>query len=310
METDRILGEYAEYENNKESKKHQSSGKISPSKLAYPTQTSVLQLLNVQADPFDNKVLRIFERGNSVERYLARSYKKQYPYADLQVPAQYRNASGFADLFVQEIIECKSVNQNKFIKIKKERKPQTSHAVQCAFYVLAKNQTRGRISYVCSDNLQAIDFPIYAKYWQEQVDYRIDCIYKSILDCRLPDFLPLESWHKSKFYTPFKKFHNLKGDQAEKLLKEEYPESYKLLKSGELQQLCDRPSKNLIRLQDESSMYSLTIRLREIRTSNCGANCVNCSIRQLIDPSTITGTSLVYFTPCQRLTTLQEQEEK
>jgi hypothetical protein len=310
METERILGEYATYENNKESKKHESSGRISPSKLAYPTQTSVLQLLNVQADPFDDKVLRIFERGKSVERYLVRAYKRYAPYGSMQSPRQYRNAIGYEDIFVQETIECKSVNQNKFLKIKKERKPQTSHAIQCAYYLLAQGTTRGRISYVCADNLQAIDFPIYARYWSAQVNYRIDAIYQSILDRSLPDFLPLEAWHKSKFYTPFKEFYGLKGDKAEALLKEKYPESYNKLKSGELIPLCDKPYTNLIRLQGASNVSLLTTQSPEIQISNCGANCVSCSIRHLIDRSTITETSLVYFVPCLRSTMWRERAEK
>ena len=299
METERILAEYATQQNIKKSQRHKTSGKISPSKLAYPSQTAILQLLGVPTDPFDDQILRIFQRGNEVENSVLRAYKRRYPQTSVQIPAEYRGAGGYIDIVADSIVEVKSVNKRKFETIKSQNKPQTSHAIQTAYYVLANNQKSGRLSYVCSDNLQAKDFTIYAEYWRDIVDYRIDVIYKSILDRRLPDFLPLETWHKSKYYTPYQMFYKSKGVQAEELLEIHYPEAYNKLKKGKLKKLCDKLSKDLITLPTKPNVSLTITQLLGTATSNCLENCASCSIRRLNAQYILTENSLVYYARCR-----------
>lgn len=221
-------------ENIDKAKEHESSGKISPTKLTKPTIEAVLQLLGVQADAPSDQSLRYFIRGNVLEEVACKAITFGRTTFELQAPASYRNGSGFIDCFADVPHEVKSAGWYTWRKVTKEGKPKNDHCIQATYYSLATNTNTAWIHYINAETFEIRSYRIEADQYKTEVDRRIDLIVESIASGKLPDYEPLEEWHESVKYSDYAMFFKKKGEEAESILKQYFESEYKLLKSKKL----------------------------------------------------------------------------
>lgn len=223
---------YLKEKNNLEAEEHQSSGKISPSKITKPTLEAVLSLLGVPSDPPSDQGLRYFLRGNILEEVGIKAITFGRPSGELQVEATYRNAIGYIDCYLGVPHEIKSAGVSTWGKVKKHGKPLNSHCIQATYYALAKDTKYSWVHYVNTDTFQIISHRVEADEYKDEVDRRISGILACLMARLLPDYEPLDDLHKTIMFCEYKMFYKKTGEEAENILKEFYPDQYKLLKSG------------------------------------------------------------------------------
>lgn len=225
---------YLKEKNIKDKEEHQSSGKISPSKLIKPTLEAVLQLLDVPTDPPSDQSLRYFLRGNTLEEIAIKALSFGRQSFELQAEATYKGCIGFIDYFDKVPHEIKSAGAWTFKSVQKQGKPLNHHALQTAYYALAKNTDFGWTHYIDTDTFKIVSFRVNASDYKDEIDNRIQLIIDSLISGSLPDYTPLEPFHKSVRYCDYSMFFNKKGEEAENILKEYYDFQYKRLKSKKL----------------------------------------------------------------------------
>lgn len=226
------LTNYLKQKNIKEASEHESSGKISPSKLTKPTLEAVLQMLGVPTDPPSDQSLRYFIRGNILEKIAQEAITFGRKTAKLQVEASYRNGVGFIDVYDSVPHEIKSAGAWTFKTVQKQGYPLIHHSLQAVWYALAKNKRTAWVHYINADTLQMLSFRVETSKFQPEVDHRTDLILNSLVSGNLPDYVALEPFHKSVKYSDYAMFFNKKGNEAENILKQYYPEYYNKLKKG------------------------------------------------------------------------------
>ena len=225
------LSKYLKQENIKKEAEHESSGKISPSKLTKPTLEAVLQLLGVPPDPPSNQSLRYFLRGNVLEEIAVKAITFGRKTYKLQATAEYRGGIGYIDVHAGLPHEIKSAGQWTWRTVQKQGKPLHHHGVQATYYALSKSKSSAWVHYINSDTFQLISFRVQASDYKDAVNSRIDLITDSLISGRLPDYIPLEPYHKTIRYSDYSMFFNKKGEEAENILKQYYEKSYSQLKS-------------------------------------------------------------------------------
>jgi hypothetical protein len=232
MQSDYYNENLTNYLKQKDSEnEHESSGKISPSKLTKPTLEAVLQLLGVQADPPSDQSLRYFIRGNLFEELAIKAITLGRQTYTLQAACSYRGGKGLIDVFQGMPHEIKSAGKWTFATVKKNGQPMVHHSIQAAWYALAKKCDSAWVHYIDTDTLQLLSFKIKASDYKTDVDSRTDSIIASFMAGTLPDYVALDPFHKSIKYSDYAMFFNKKGIEAENILKQYYPREYALLKS-------------------------------------------------------------------------------
>ena len=113
MQSDQFNENFSQYLKDKDirdNEEHQTSGKISPSKLTKPTSEAVLSLLGVPTDPPSMQGLRYFIRGNTLEKVAIDGITHGWSTdkVQTQVEAEYKNAIGYIDLWYGMPHEIKS----------------------------------------------------------------------------------------------------------------------------------------------------------------------------------------------------------
>jgi hypothetical protein len=106
--------------------------------------------------------------------------------------------------------------------------------MQATWYALAKGASHFYIHYVASDDLRLTTFDIPTSVFEAQVNLHIDTIQQALQTRTLPAYQGFLGWHGMADYANYPEFVGLSGPQAEALLKELYPESYKKLKEGKI----------------------------------------------------------------------------
>lgn len=230
-----IIRKYLENQSQIEGGKHKKSGLLSPSKFANTTQVAVLQMLEVPADPPDDRLLRIWERGHQIEAYLVSTIEKATSMqATTQEKVEYKKAIGLYDfIWNDHLYEVKSVSCNRIRRIKKENEPQLSHAIQTTFYLLATGRSEGTIIYIVPDTLEIKEFTIKAEAYKSELDLRIIEIYNALYSGTIPDHQAREDWHDKQLYSNYPEFWNKTGKECIAIIKDKYPKSFELLNNKE-----------------------------------------------------------------------------
>lgn len=217
---------------------HEPSGKLSASKLNYPTQHQVLHVIGVPSDPLGEYTVRKFKRGNHVEDWV-RGYMPGIVGKEKFV--EYRNVVGFADAvvdmrdwnldIVQETIphEIKSVSNANFKWILKDGFKE-GHAMQGALYALALGTKWFAIDYVATDDYRVETFLIETAEFQKKVDESIDVFDACIKSKTVPVFEAKEAWQANVKYNSYSEWVSLTPTEIEIKLQTEYPEAYANLK--------------------------------------------------------------------------------
>lgn len=191
-----------------EEKDWKPSGKLAPSRLAWPLQWQVLYAKGVPGAPVDDYTLRKFVRGKQVEEWLC----KNLPIVRQQEEKTYRGITGFADGFVDTTtwgfkvgvvpIEIKSVANSKFKRIKRSG-PDRSYLLQTAFYALADSSPNFVICCVASDDLRLLVTIHDTSEYQEEIDRIIDLFNLQMESGEVPCFEPTESWQSNLKYNRY-----------------------------------------------------------------------------------------------------------
>jgi hypothetical protein len=235
-----FLDKYIETKLTTESKeneaKHTPSGKLSASKLGQPVQWQILHVIGVPQEEREEYVTRKFLRGNHVEEWLA-SYMAGI--VNRQKFVEYRNAVGWVDAIVDMkdwnlefgVIphEIKSVSNMKFKRIQKSGADE-SHILQACLYALALKTDQFALDYVSTDDYRVETYMFDTKDYAEKVEKVIDTFDNAIKSQLVPAFVPIVDWQSNDKYSSYTEFKNLGPIEIDEVLKEKYPESYKILK--------------------------------------------------------------------------------
>lgn len=203
---DRILIE----RDDKRNSKHKSSGRLSASTLGWPLQWQVLKYLKVDSVPKDTYTLRKFLRGTQIEDWLVTMIPDV---ADTQVFCEYRDTVGYVDVLTKDMPhEVKSTTNAKYKWITKLNKPDESHALQGAFYAIARGYQNFAIDYVASDDLRVITFVMDVRHYKKKIDDIIDTYQKQIEKKEVPVFVPFFDWQTNIKYNDYPEWSQLNAD--------------------------------------------------------------------------------------------------
>lgn len=216
-------------ENEKEKDKHISSGKLSAGMLGKPLQSQILKVKGVPPKQVDEYVLRKFQRGKDVEKWLV---EKIPGICDKQKEVQYRNVIGFADAIVSTMNyefpcgkiphEIKSVTNAKFKNICKSGEADRGHILQACLYALALGTTHFAIDYVASDDYRIQCMVYKTADFKPEVERIIDRFDKQLASGVIPAFVAEEAWQKNPAYADYPDWINLTEEEVNKKFKEEY----------------------------------------------------------------------------------------
>lgn len=207
-------------ENQAHEAAHVSSGKLSASKLGWPTQWQILNTLRVETAPLDEYTLRKFLRGRTVEDWLV----TQVPdVITTQKSVEYRDTIGYVDIVVDTKnfenklgiipLEVKSITNAKFKTLEKINKPDEHHCLQACLYALAMAKDHFLISYVASDDLRVKTFVVKTTDYKDQVEAIIDEYKKALNSKIVPVFKSLYKWQESKIYNQYPDWMELTAEE-------------------------------------------------------------------------------------------------
>lgn len=215
--------------NIEESLNHKSSGKLSASMLGSPLQWQVLKLMGVPQKDLDEYVLRKFQRGKDVEKWLVENIPGK---VDTQVFVEYRDTVGYIDVLVDTkdydtnfgIIpqEVKSVANMKYQNIVKSGKADRGHILQACLYALAKGAKHFGVVYIASDDYRILNYIYDTADYKAEVDGIIDRFNAQMDKKEVPVFEPEEVWQKNPNYSSYPLWTNLTQEEVNKKYKEEY----------------------------------------------------------------------------------------
>lgn len=199
---------------------HVSSGKLSASRLGWPTQWQILNTLRVETAPLDEYTLRKFLRGKTVEDWLV----TQVPdIITTQKFVEYRDTVGYVDIVVDTKnfenklgivpLEVKSITNAKFKILEKTNKPDEHHCLQACLYALAMAKDHFLISYVASDDLRVKTFVLKTADYKTQVEGAIDEYKKALNSKTIPVFVPRYTWQKNKTYNQYPEWMDLTAEE-------------------------------------------------------------------------------------------------
>lgn len=219
---DKILTEA----NEKKSRKHKSSGKLSAGMLGSPLQWQILKHLNVEQRPIDAYTLRKFKRGVDIEAWL----QKHIPgLIDDQKFVEYRQTVGYIDALVDTesynypvgIIphEIKSVTNAKYKWITSRGVPDDGHILQAGLYALAIGSDHFAIDYIASDDLRLTSFLLETKDYKERIDNIIDEYQEQLKKKEIPVFVPLQKWQANKIYNNYPSWSDLNQEEIKEKAK-------------------------------------------------------------------------------------------
>lgn len=219
---------------------HESSGKLSASRLMWPLQWQMLKVLGVEGQEVGPYTLRKFVRGRQVEDWL----RSHMDCIDKERYVEYRDVVGFIDAIVdmtdwgspaQGLVphEIKSVTNMKFKWIiKKKNIADEHHIMQAALYALAMDSEYFALDYVASDDLRLKTFLFETKDYKSDVDKLID----QFLDVKgkgiVPTFQPRLKWQENVEYNQYPEWAPLTQTEIVAKLKAEYPRAFEKLNSS------------------------------------------------------------------------------
>ena len=221
---DRKIGQDMLAENVKKESEHKSSGKLSASMLGQPLQWQVLKILGVEKEPLDEYVVRKFERGHQIEKWVLK-YFDLVSNPEKQEWVEYRNVGGYIDGVVDTKnwdfpigiapVEIKSVANAKYKRIITAGQPDRSHLLQACLYGLAKGVEKVAISYVASDDYRVQTFIIKVGDYKAEIDSIIDKFDSAMKSMVIPVFEPVEKWQANPKYNNYSEW----AEKSEKELK-------------------------------------------------------------------------------------------
>jgi hypothetical protein len=209
------------------------SGRLSATRLTWPTQWQVLWTLKVPTSPelwqekpdkMNTLHFRHFARGAQCEEWL----EKVFPPLEKQVEVNYRGWVGYIDRMENGELfgvdhdvphEIKSVKADKWYKMfqEGEPEPQYDHVLQANFYALAKELPTFALTYLKSDTLESRTFVYDAGDFQGEVDKQIDEYDEAMKSGTIPKFKAKIDYQKNPKYNQYWEYMGMKEKELQDL---------------------------------------------------------------------------------------------
>lgn len=203
------------------------SGRLSATRLTWPTQWQILWTLGVPPSPEEwqtkpNKMntlhFRHFARGAQCEEWL----EKVLPPLETQVEVLYRNWVGFLDrldkgsffgLSGEVPHEIKSVKADKWYRMFQDKEgdgPQYDHVLQANFYAIALEKPNFALTYLKSDTMETRTFTYSVEDYRKDVDKQIDEFEEAVKLETVPTFKAKVEYQKNPKYNMYHEYMNMK----------------------------------------------------------------------------------------------------
>lgn len=204
---------------------HEPSGKLSASQLGKPLLDQVLKLIGVPPKPIDDYVLRLFERGNQVEAWVAEFLDVD----ETQKEVDYMGVIGFVDAVKDnKPIEIKSVKSSQY-KWLKQQGAKWGHKLQAGLYALAMDSPTYQILYVTADDFRTFEYELPTADIKPDIIKIVNEVANQIKLATLPVFKPREKWQENPAYSDYPEWMSLTPELAMEKLKRSYPDAFKKL---------------------------------------------------------------------------------
>lgn len=171
------------------------SGTFAPSGTNQCPRFMVYRFLGYEHhEEFRGQTIRIFDNGHDLEDRAIQYFKdmKVHLDDDVEVFLDRPPIRGFIDIVIAwngpKIVECKSINENGFAKVKAMHKPKDEHYRQIQSYFACTEYTEGFVLYINKNTQEYL--PLYVKKDQEFLDKmfkKYDTIYKVYEEGNLPE---------------------------------------------------------------------------------------------------------------------------
>ncbi len=195
---------------NAEREAKDPSGRLSASRLGWPLQWQMLHYYKVKPKSIEEYTLRKFARGIDVEdrimKWLAPSPEK------MQVPVEYREVVGFADVVLDYPIEVKSVT-NRAFPYKQKEGASRGHQLQAALYSKALGFDKYAVAYVASDDYRVLCLEHELNSMDATLDAVIDRYQEQVKKGGVPVFVAEEKWQAMEEYSPYPEWTKLTEEQ-------------------------------------------------------------------------------------------------
>lgn len=207
------------------------SGRMSATRLLWPTQWQVLWTLGVpptkeafetgNPTKMNTLKLRHFARGRQCEDWL----EEIFPPIEAQVLVNYRDWVGYADRIdsgdmfgvLDDLpVEVKSVKADKWYRMfidKAGDGPQYDHVLQANFYAIGLKKKHFALLYLKSDTLETRCFVYDTDDYRKDVDKQIDLYEEALTLDTIPVFKAKVEYQKDSKYNIYSEYMNMKPDK-------------------------------------------------------------------------------------------------
>lgn len=216
-----------------EQRREEPSGRMSASRLTWPTQWQILWKLKVPPSQEDwevkpNKIntlhFRHFARGKQCEDWL----EKTMPPMKAQEEVHYRGWVGYADridtgsLFGVDsavVTEVKSVKADKWYKmfVNPGDGPQYDHVLQANFYAMGLNLPQYVVCYLRSDTMETRTYLYNVDEYRKDVDEQIDLYDQAVDSGTIPVFKAKVEYQKNPKYNMYSEYMDWTPKQLQEL---------------------------------------------------------------------------------------------
>lgn len=213
--------------------REEPSGRMSASRLTWPTQWQILWKLKIPPSEEDwevkpNKIntfhFRHFARGKQCEDWL----EKTLPPKKAQGLVVYRDWVGYFDriddgeLFGVEgdiVNEVKSVKGDKWYRMFKDPGdgPQYDHVLQANFYAVALKMPHYALCYLKSDTLETRTFVYRTEDYRADVEKQIDLYDEAVDSKTIPVFKAKVEYQKNRKYNMYDQYMDWTPTQLKEL---------------------------------------------------------------------------------------------
>jgi len=198
---------------------------LSPNAFGNPLQWQVLDVLGVEAKPFETYTKLLFERGYDVEKKILSILGGQQ-----QTFVSLGKICGFCDVILDTKdwdiplgvipFDIKSIGGMKMKRIKSAKGADMKAILQTCFYAMALGKDDFGVIYVNADAYDIETFTYRTKDVEPLVLNEIKQFEEAMNKCEVPVFEAKEAWQKNAKYNNFKDWMDLSKEECQKKLAE------------------------------------------------------------------------------------------
>lgn len=214
---------------NEQHEEKDPSGRMSATRLLWPTQWQILWKLQAKPKEFDINSLRNFARGKQCEDWLNDVFPPKIEgNVDL---LEYRGFVGYPDRIddgkfwgvPHDVVnEIKSVMSDKWYRMFNIREGdgvQYGHILQACLYALALKLDHFAVTYLQADKLRCRSYVFSTNQFKDDVDEQIDLYEAALAEETIPKFSAKQEWQKSSKYNMYPRYMDMTPKELEREFK-------------------------------------------------------------------------------------------